>query len=200
MCTTLGLEIRAARSSAGLSQRDTGRFAGMDHSIVGKIERGQYPAVTLGQLSRLSAAVGLDLSVRTYAGGDAIRDAGHVRLLERLRLTLHPSFTWRSEVPLPGPGDQRAWDAVVSRGSTAIGVEAETVFRDVQAQTRRLILKQRDGGLDRMILLVADTRRNRAALATCRESLRETFPLDTRAILGTLRAGSIPERSGILRL
>jgi hypothetical protein len=71
---------------------------------------------------------------------------------------------------------------------------------DVQAQTRRAALKQRDGGLDRMILLIADTRHNRAALATCRASLRETFPLDNRAILNAFRAGTIPGKNGILRL
>jgi hypothetical protein len=123
-----------------------------------------------------------------------------VRLLERLRANLHPSLSWRTEVPLPGPGEQRAWDAVVSLGLVQMGVEAETVLSDVQAQTRRVILKQRDGGLDRMILLIADTRHNRAALTTCRASLRETFPLDTPAILSGIRAGSIPEKNGILRL
>jgi hypothetical protein len=183
-----------------LSQRDAGRHAGIDHALVGRIERGLYPAVTLGQLACLCAAVGLDLSVRAYVGGDPIRDAGQVRLLERLRVNLHPSFSWRTEVPLPGPGEQRAWDAVVSLGGVRMGVEAETVLSDVQAQIRRVILKQRDGGLDGMILLIADTRHNRAALATCRASLRDTFPLDTGAILSATRAGTIPRKNGILRL
>jgi transcriptional regulator with XRE-family HTH domain len=196
----LGLDIRAARTAAGLSQRDVGRNAGLDHTLVGRIERGLYPSVTLAQLACLCAAVGLDLSARAFVGGDAIRDAGHVRLFERLRVTLHASLSWRTEVPLPGPGDQRAWDAIVSRGSIGMGVEAETVLSDVQAQTRRATLKQRDGGLDSMILLVADTRHNRIALATCRESIREAFPLDTRRILVDLRTGSIPERNDILRL
>jgi hypothetical protein len=183
-----------------LSQRDAGRHAGLDHTLVGRIERGLYPAVTLSQLACLCAAVGLDLSVRAYVGGDPIRDTGHVRLLERLRANLHPSLSWRTEVPLPEPGDQRAWVAVVSRGSSDMGVEAETVLSDVQAQTRRAAIKQRDGGLYRMILLVADTRHNRDALAACRESLREAFPLDTRKILSDLRDGSIPASNGILRL
>jgi transcriptional regulator with XRE-family HTH domain len=198
--TTIGLEIRVARIAAGLSLRDVGRSVGLDHTVVGRIERGLYHAVTLTQLACLCAAVGLDFSARAYVGGDPIRDAGHVRLLERLRANLHPSLSWRTEVPLLEPGGQRAWDAVISRGSNRLGVEAETVLSDVQAQTRRAALKQRDGGLNRMILLVAETRHNRDALAACRESLREAFPLDTRRILTDLRDGSIPASNGILRL
>ena len=79
-------------------------------------------------------------------------------------------------------------------------MEAETVLSDVQAQTRRATLKQRDGGLDRLIILVADTRHNRDSLAECRESPREAFPLDTRRILSYLRDGRIPASDGILRL
>jgi transcriptional regulator with XRE-family HTH domain len=198
--TTLGLEIRAARIAAGLSLRDVGRSVGLHHTLAGRIERGLYPAVTLTQLACLCAAVGLDFSARAYVGGDPIRDAGHVRLLQRLRANLHPSLGWQTEVPLPARGDQRAWDAVVSRGSNRMGVEAETVLSDVQAQTRRAMLKQRDGGLHPLVILVADTRHNRDSLAECRESLREAFPLDTRRILHDLRAGKIPERNGILRL
>ena len=69
--------------------------------------------------------------------------------------------------------DQRAWDAVITTVAQAgdgrprrclIGVEAETRLRDLQALQRRLALKRRDGGVDRVILLVADTRSNRAIL------------------------------------
>ena len=189
-----------ARIAAGLSLRDVGRSVSLHHTVVGRIERGLYPGVTLTQLACLCAAVGLDFSARAYAGGDSIRDAGHVHLLERLRGNLHPSLGWRAEVPLPIRGDQRAWDAVISCGSNRLGVEAETVLSDVQAQTRRATLKQRDGGLDRLIILVADTRHNRDSLAECRESLREAFPLDTRRILSDLRDGRIPASDGILRL
>ena len=43
--------------------------------------------------------------------------------------------------------------------------EAETVLDDVQALERRLALKVRDGGVDGVILVIADTARNRRALA-----------------------------------
>jgi hypothetical protein len=95
-------------------------------------------------------------------------------------------------VPIPIHGDRRAWDA--------IAVEAETRLRDIQALERRIALKQRDGGVDVVILLVNDTAANRRVLAAHREALRARFPLDGRAILAALRAGRAPQDSGIVVL
>ena len=105
-----------------------------------------------------------------------------------------------TEVPLPIPGDRRAWDGFIRVGNGAIGVEAEARIRDAQAVDRRCALKRRDGGVDMVILLVADTRANRRMLALHREALRSSFPLDTRQILAALRAGRAPSGSGIVVL
>ena len=64
-------------------------------------------------------------------------------------------------MPLPNAGDRRAWDAVIGIARVRIGVEAETRARDEQELERRLSLKRRDGGVDHVILLLADTRSNR---------------------------------------
>jgi hypothetical protein len=61
-------------------------------------------------------------------------------------------------------------------------------------------LKRRDAGANLVILLIADTAGNRRALRAHRESLRASFPLDTRAILAALRAGGAPKSSGIVVL
>jgi hypothetical protein len=79
-------------------------------------------------------------------------------------------------------------------------VEAETRLSDIQALTRRLELKRRDGGILNMIMLVADTRTNRAALLGARSSLADGFPLRHGAILGALRDGVDPGGSGIVIL
>ena len=81
-----------------------------------------------------------------------------------------------------------------------LAVEAETPIRDIQMVDRRCALKRRDGRLDRMILLLADTSHHRALLDVYREDLRASFPLDGRALLPALRAGRRPEASGILVL
>ncbi len=71
---------------------------------------------------------------------------------------------------------------------------------DLQALERRIALKRRDGGIDTVILLIADTRRNRRHLADHRAALGTGFPLDGRALLYALRAARAPEASGILIL
>jgi hypothetical protein len=74
------------------------------------------------------------------------------------------------------------------------------VLSDLQAIDRRIALKMEDDGVDRVILVVADTRRNREILRQHRELLRSRFPLDSREILKELRAGRLPPHGGILVL
>ena len=122
-------------------------------------------------------------------------------LLERLRVRLHPSLRWRTEVPLPIDGDLRAWDAEI-RGRDPqpwrARVEAETRIADGQALERRLGLKLRDDPDGHLILLVADTRANRRALATLAPGLKALLPHGTREILSALRAGRDAGASGVV--
>jgi transcriptional regulator with XRE-family HTH domain len=200
MIATAGREIREARIAAGISQGVVGRGAGISHAQVSRVERGLVRSTSVSVLARLSEAVGLELSIRTYPGGDPIRDAGHIRLLDRFRRSLHSSLRWRTEVPMPQAGDRRAWDAVISGSGWSVAVEAETRLSDVQARTRRLELKRRDGGIDRLILLLADTRANRSALSIARPGLAEVFPGTQAAILAALARGEEPSAGGILIL
>jgi hypothetical protein len=172
----------------------------MSETLLSRIERGKLPRVTLEQVASACAAVGLKFVARAYPDADPVRDAGHARLLERLRAVLHKLAVWRTEVPLPIPGDLRAWDGQIRLAGAVIGIEAEMRLADVQALERRIALKQRDGGVDRVILLVADTRGNRRVLALHREALRARFPLDTRAVLAALREGDVPAANGIVVL
>jgi hypothetical protein len=58
----------------------------------------------------------------------------------------------------------------------------------------------RDGGPGHLVLLVADTRRNRQAMAVIRPMLRDALPLDGGRILRALHRGIDPGGSGILLL
>jgi transcriptional regulator with XRE-family HTH domain len=197
--SSLGRELRRARVGAGLSQRVLQSSTGISHSEICRIERGRAPNVPLRALIVLASSVGLVIPMRPFPEGDAIRDAGHARLLERFRLRLHPTLRWHTEVPLPMPGDRRSWDAVTGGSGWRAGVEAETVIDDTQALERRLALKRRDGGVDHVILLIADTPRNRRALAAAPAAF-SNLPLETRHILGALAAGRDPGGSGIVIL
>ena len=152
-------------------------------------------------MSAYCAVVGLDLSIKTYPAGDPIRDRAQLALLGRFRERLHPSLRWRTEVPLPIEGDLRAWAAENRPPPPAqwrIRVEAETRLADGQALQRKLALKLRDDPVGHLILLVSDTRSNRAALRLIREGLRELLPLDTRELLLALGRGNEPAGSGIV--
>jgi hypothetical protein len=102
-------------------------------------------------------------------------------------------------VPLPVRGDRRAWDAVIAGVGWQIVVEAETVLDDLQALERRIALKARDGGAERVILLVADTRRNRRVLAGAPHAM-PGFSRDARATLRSLGAGREPASAAIVVL
>ncbi len=77
-------EVRLARLERGLSQAAVGTALGVDGSWISRIERGELEDLGLVAASELLAAVGLDLSIRAYPGGRALRDAAHAALLERL--------------------------------------------------------------------------------------------------------------------
>jgi len=188
----LGRELREARRSAGLRQLDVARATGISPSWVSRVERGVATDVGFRTLAVMLSVVGLDLSVRAYAGGQPLRDEGHRRLLARTRALLPKDASWRTEVPLPRPGDQRAWDAMSDLWGLRVGIEAELRPTDAQALERRLALKQRDGEADRLILVLADTRANRTLMRIAGDALRASFPLQGRAALAALRSTADP--------
>jgi transcriptional regulator with XRE-family HTH domain len=193
-------DIRLTRKGAGLSQAAAAHSVGLGRSTFGRIERAELPNVTLAQLCAACEAVGLEFAGRAHPNGDPARDSGQLGVLERLHIRLPPGAPWSTEVPFPIPQDRRAWDAMTTLERVRIGIEAEMRLDDVQALERKLRLKLRDGGVDVLILLVADTRGNRALLAAHRTALRATFPLDSRAVLAALAAGRAPTANGIVVL
>lgn len=186
--------------SHGLSQRVVGRAVGISASEVSRIERARVPGVSLWLLTKLIAVVGLELSARAYPGAGPVRDRAHLELLARLRTRLSASLEWRTEVPLPNPGDPRAWDAVIAGQGWHCAVEAETRPRDLQALERRLSLKHRDGGVDRVVLLLASTRTNRHLLRDQGDGLRQRFPLSSHDALEALAGGGRPAADALILL
>jgi transcriptional regulator with XRE-family HTH domain len=193
----IGEELLDARRNSGLSARVVARAAGMSHTQLYRLESNAIARPTLDQLARQAAVLGLRLAIRLYPEGEPIRDAGHHRLLERMRERIHPTSTWHTEVPIGLPGDLRSWDAETGTRNWRVRVEAETHLGDVQALERRIALKRRDSGDPPVILLVAGTRHNLAVLRAVRESLRDAYPLDTREVLAALGRGAAPGRSGM---
>ena len=169
----------------------------MSQSEVARIEAGASPALSVVTATRITAAIGLDLAVRVYPGGPPIRDIGQLKLLARLRTEIHPSLRWRTEVPLPIAGDQRAFDVVVDGPGVRVAIECVSRLMDAQATERDVNRKLRDGGMACAVLVLKASRHNRAALAGA-GALREAFPLSGRAVLAALRAGRQPGGNGIV--
>ena len=106
-------DVVAGRRAAGLSLRSVAAACGVSPSAIDRMESHRADSVDLVLLASIAASVGLDLRLRAYPAGDAIRDAGQQRLLGRLHARLHPGLGWQMEVPLPIDGDLRAWDAMI---------------------------------------------------------------------------------------
>jgi hypothetical protein len=172
----------------------------MSHAQVGRIESGLVERIRFADLMRIAAIVGLDVAVRAYPGPDPIRDVAHARLLERLRSRTAPGLAWRLEVPIGGPGDQRAWDAVIVGAGPQIAVEAETRIVDLQLIERRIALKRRDSSVDRVVLLLSDTRWNRQAIDVAGDRLRSSFPISGPRALASLASGIDPGGSSVVLL
>jgi transcriptional regulator with XRE-family HTH domain len=197
---TLGREVRTARFNHDISQRAAAHRLGVSAATWSRLERGLAPNAPLLTVARALAIVGLDLHVRAFPGGDAMRDTPQLRLLARFAANLGPGARWSTEVGLPNAGDRRAWDGLKVLPRARIGVEAETRARDSQDLQRRLNLKWRDGRVDHVILLLADTRHNRDFLRSCPDSFLADFPLPGQRALELLGASMDPGGSSIILL
>jgi hypothetical protein len=198
-------EAEAARIASGISYAAIGRALRIAPRQVARILRAQSPRVSIVRAAQVLEAVGLELSARAFAAGVRVRDAGQLKLLGRFRPRIHPALEWREEVPVIemaslGPADLRAWDAAIDGPGVRVRVEAETHVGDAQALARRLALKQRDGHVDCVILLLAETKHHRTLLAEAGDGLRAMFPVPQRAALAALRAGRAPAGNAIVLL
>jgi transcriptional regulator with XRE-family HTH domain len=198
-------ELETARLSAGLSYAEIGRGIGISGGQVARICQGRSPDVSVRRLAQIAATLGLTLSSRTFPDGSPIRDRAHLDLLRRLRARLRRALSWRVEVPVVelasvGAPDSRTWDAAVDGLGVVVRVEAETHVRDVQGLERRLRLKQRDGRIDVVILLLNDTAHHRRLLADGDPGLSAMFPISTRGALAALSSGRSPGANAIVLL
>jgi transcriptional regulator with XRE-family HTH domain len=203
-------ELREQRRSLGLSQEHVAAAARLSRSRYSRMETGSIRSLTILELDRLAAVLGLEAAVRLYPGGVPVRDAAHAGKLRDLLRLAAPPLTYRIEVPLPATagshrdgwerhrGERRAWDAVLVGHQKRTAIELEMRLRDVQAMRRRVDLKRRDDPTERFLLLIADTRNNRNVLrefAPLFEDLPRVRPSVVRAALA---AGTHPPTGSLL--
>ena len=200
MLLSLGEEFRASRLAAGLTLGEAANAVGISGAELSRVERGLAPWLDILTASKVGAVVGLDVSVRAFPGGNPLRDAAHSRMFAAFRDLLGPGLRLRAEVPVTDGPDSRGWDGFLDDRADVAAVELESRVSDGQALSRRLALKQRDGHVACLILVVLDTRSNRAALRLAGPVLESQFPGRDHDIRAALSNGRIPQRSGVLLL
>jgi transcriptional regulator with XRE-family HTH domain len=194
-----GETARERRVALGLSRRVVAAKLGVSRSTLARWESATGHAPDLRQAARLLRLLGLDLTMRAFPAGGALRDQGHARLITRFLRLIGNAIPFQLEAPMPLAGDLRAWDVLLKLvDGVRIGVAAETRLRDWQALLRAERQKARDSGVDRLILVLSDTAANREAVRVAGAALTTQLPLDGRTILAALRAGRDPGGDGIL--
>jgi transcriptional regulator with XRE-family HTH domain len=133
---------------AGLSQAELGRTLGVSRAAVARWESGRYVATTVVDLARALRLLGHELRFTTYPVGSPLRDAGHLKLINRVLSHVAAPLRYQTDAPLPNPGDMRAWDILLAVDHLRVAIEVETVLRDLQELVRRISTKRRDRGVD----------------------------------------------------
>jgi transcriptional regulator with XRE-family HTH domain len=197
----IGAEFRAKRMELGLSQRTVARAVRISRSTYSRIEGGK--AATLGVMvaARIGSVLGLDVVVRSYPGGESLRDAGSAKRVTLICENVSAPLRWKTEMPLPKRGDfpeQRRWDLLLMGGGKRTGLEFETRLYDAQAQRGRWNLKVRDDPVDSFVLVIADTRRNREVLKSYEALFADLPRIGPATFLRILRAGEHPPTGLVL--
>jgi transcriptional regulator with XRE-family HTH domain len=199
--TEIGHEFRERRLMLGQSQGHVAASSRMSRNHYGQIEGGSLRSLTIDELNRIAAVLGLAPSLRLYPDGVAVRDVAHASRLTGFLGRLRPPLTYRVEVPLPMAGgrpERRAWDAVLFEGRRRCAVELEMRLRDIQAARRRIDLKRRDDPTESFLLLVADTRFNRRVLAEFRALFADLPRLRPSRVREAFEAGEVPPTALLL--
>lgn len=206
----LGVGLRAARTRAGLRQRDVADLAGISQSFFSRIERGVVTSVSIETVAACCEAVGHRLAafVELAPGATAPRDMEHLRR-QRLVLDIASRGAWHGtpEAAVPGDGPHpRSIDVLLRRPvrrEIAV-VEIIDMLADVGDAVRNLEAKvaaisaAEPGVRVSGLLLVRRTARNRHVVAELRSIFAARYPASSAAWLRALEdpAAPMPDAGG----
>lgn len=195
----LGEDIRRLREDAGISRAELARASGIDASYLGDIEDGRgRPSLPI--CVRLAVALGADPAIRLYPNtGPTIRDRHQAAIAESMLATIGRRWMRFAEIAVRRP----------ARGWIDLGLhdpeEATFVASEIESDIRRLeqLLRWSEAkasslpsweGWPRLgapttvsrLLVVRDTRTNRATAESFRRLIRAAYPADPRDALDSL--------------
>ena len=159
----------------------------------------QWPEA-VGRVSGFLRQMGVEARIEEFSKGtptavDAARAVGSKLSQIVKSLVFDCDGRW---VVVLIPGDRRAWDAIIRGLDWQMPVEAETRPRDAQALDRRIALKLRDAGFDKVILLLLNSAHNRRLVAS--GALAGRYAIDGRSALARLAEGRYPGGSAVVLL
>jgi transcriptional regulator with XRE-family HTH domain len=202
LATAFARELRLARMTAGLSQRQLAGLAGLSQQEASKAERGASD-VSLEARCRLAAACGHELGWRLYPVATVrLRDSGQMALAQAIVASAHPSWKPRLEVPV-APGDARAADVVLTGTTQIVHIEIERALVDFQAQLRsaqlkREILSASEERPIRLVIAVPGTNTSRTRLSPFTDLIRQALPATSHRIWRAIRRAEPLTNDGIL--
>ena len=202
LAARFGQELRLARITAGLTQRQLAQRAGISQQEISRVERGSMRS-TLETRCRLAAACGTELGWRLYPiASVGLRDSGQLDVAQSIVQIAHPRWVPRLEVPV-AEGDLRAADLVLEADDEVLQIEVERTLVDLQAQLRAAQLKRerlaaRLGRQVHLVLAVPDTPAIRGRLRPYADLIARSIPIPSRTIRAALRGTSQVGGDGIL--
>jgi transcriptional regulator with XRE-family HTH domain len=183
----LAEDIRRLRLDVGASQRAVARLAGVDQSLISRLEAG-HQSSTLESYARIAAALGADLAARVYPQtGPRIHDRHQVRMAEVVIGAVHSRWRVTPEVAVRRP--VRGWiDLALEDPAQGliVATELESDLRRIEQLIRWSTEKADAIGARSRLLVVRWTRANQDVVAAARRLLREAYPADPRDALESL--------------
>lgn len=199
----VGGEVKLARVTSGMTRQHVANRAGVSWATEVRVELGD-PHLGLETMCAVADAVGLDLVLRVYPGNQpGLRDTGQLMLAEQLVVQAHAA--WQPQIELPIGTHGESIDVALFGAEEIIDAEIERMAADYQNQFRRAdrkraMLAAQHRRPVQLVLVVEDTRRNRAALAPHLALIKTALPAGSREVLGSLRSGQPLGRDGLLWL
>jgi hypothetical protein len=153
-----------------------------------------YPLWTWRRLRQLSDASSEPISTRPASRSET----RGIRCSSGFRSVLSDAWRVAAEVPLPTLGDRRSWDLLLRMPGQLIGIEAETRLRDIQGFVRRVREREREGGANTILIVLAESAHNRRVLPQLLEALGPRYSTSARVLLKALREGKPLAGSGVV--
>jgi transcriptional regulator with XRE-family HTH domain len=201
--SSFGADMRRLREDAGITRAELARASGIDPSFLGEIEAGTANP-SISTCSRLALGLGADLPLRLYpTTGPIIRDRHQASIAESTLGFVHQRWHPYSELAVRRPS--RGWIDLGlhdARANVFIATEIQSEMRRLEQLLRWAEAKasalpswenwarlEPEPTISRL-LIVRETRANRATAEEHRRLLRTSYPADARDALEALHSTS----------